>query len=52
MNKYVLDTHTLIWYLEGNSKLGKKAKTIFFYSSIGTHYVQHSQHQPRHVFTH
>lgn len=28
MNKYVLDTHTLIWYLEGNSKLSHKVKTI------------------------
>jgi hypothetical protein len=26
--KYVLDTHTLIWFLEGNLKLGANAKTI------------------------
>jgi len=25
-NKYVLDTHALIWYLEGNPKLGRQAK--------------------------
>ncbi|MFZ4655596.1 MAG: type II toxin-antitoxin system VapC family toxin [Caldilineaceae bacterium] len=27
-NKYVLDTHTLIWYLEGNPRLGQRAKAI------------------------
>lgn len=27
-NKYVLDTHAVVWYLEGNSKLGSAAKTI------------------------
>lgn len=27
-NKYVLDTHAIIWYLEGNPKLGNAAKTI------------------------
>ena len=26
--KYVLDTHALIWFLEGNPRLGKNAKTI------------------------
>ncbi|MTJ10622.1 BrnT family toxin [Anabaena sp. UHCC 0204] len=26
--KYVLDTHALIWFLEGNLKLGANAKTI------------------------
>jgi PIN domain nuclease of toxin-antitoxin system len=26
--KYVLDTHALIWFLEGNLKLGVNAKTI------------------------
>jgi PIN domain nuclease of toxin-antitoxin system len=26
--KYVLDTHALIWFLEGNFKLGANAKTI------------------------
>jgi len=26
-NKYILDTHALVWYLEGNSRLGRKAKT-------------------------
>ena len=25
-NKYILDTHALIWYLEGNPKLGQQAK--------------------------
>jgi PIN domain nuclease of toxin-antitoxin system len=25
-NKYILDTHALIWYLEGNPRLGRKAK--------------------------
>ncbi|MBE7472295.1 MAG: twitching motility protein PilT [Anaerolineae bacterium] len=25
-NKYVLDTHALIWYLEGNRNLGRQAK--------------------------
>ncbi len=25
--KYILDTHALVWYLEGNSRLGRKAKT-------------------------
>jgi PIN domain nuclease of toxin-antitoxin system len=27
-NKYVVDTHALIWYLEGNPKLGNSAKAI------------------------
>ncbi|MDB9307419.1 hypothetical protein PN471_01880 [Aphanizomenon sp. CS-733/32] len=26
--KYVLDTHALIWFLEGNLKLGANAKAI------------------------
>ncbi|MDZ8264169.1 type II toxin-antitoxin system VapC family toxin [Nostoc sp. ChiQUE01b] len=26
--KYVIDTHALIWFLEGNSRLGANAKTI------------------------
>ena len=26
--KYVIDTHALIWFLEGNEKLGHQAKTI------------------------
>lgn len=26
--KYVLDTHALIWFLEGNSRLGQNAKSI------------------------
>ena len=26
--KYVIDTHALIWFLEGNSRLGAKAKAI------------------------
>lgn len=26
--KYVLDTHALVWYLEGNPRLGSKAKAI------------------------
>lgn len=26
--KYVLDTHTLIWYLESNPRLGARAKTL------------------------
>ena len=26
--KYVIDTHALIWFLEGNSRLGASAKTI------------------------
>jgi PIN domain nuclease of toxin-antitoxin system len=25
-NKYILDTHALIWYLEGNPNLGRQAK--------------------------
>lgn len=25
-NKYILDTHALVWYLEGNPKLGRQAK--------------------------
>jgi PIN domain nuclease of toxin-antitoxin system len=27
-NKYVLDTHALVWYLEGNQRLGQQAKTM------------------------
>lgn len=27
-NKYILDTHTLIWYLEGNRNLGQQAKAV------------------------
>ncbi|MFM7885574.1 MAG: hypothetical protein ACKPCM_02520 [Pseudanabaena sp.] len=26
--KYILDTHALIWFLEGNSRLGVTAKEI------------------------
>jgi PIN domain nuclease of toxin-antitoxin system len=26
--KYIVDTHALIWYLEGNPRLGQAAKTI------------------------
>ncbi len=26
--KFVLDTHALVWYLEGNPRLGSKAKAI------------------------
>lgn len=26
--KYILDTHALIWHLEGNKLLGKKAKAV------------------------
>lgn len=26
--KYILDTHTLIWFLQGNDTLSKKAKSI------------------------
>lgn len=25
-NKYILDTHALVWYLEGNPRLGRQAK--------------------------
>ena len=25
-HKYILDTHALVWFLEGNSRLGQKAK--------------------------
>ncbi len=28
MTKYVVDTHALIWFLEGNPKLGNNAQTI------------------------
>ena len=28
MIKYIVDTHALIWFLEGNPKLGDKAKNI------------------------
>ncbi|WP_308256008.1 hypothetical protein [Geminocystis sp. GBBB08] len=28
MTKYVVDIHALIWFIEGNSKLGINAKTI------------------------
>lgn len=27
-NKYILDTHTLVWYLEGNPRLGQQAKAM------------------------
>lgn len=27
-NKYVLDTHPLVWYLESNSRLSKTAKAV------------------------
>jgi PIN domain nuclease of toxin-antitoxin system len=26
--KYVIDTHALIWFLEGNSRLGENAKNV------------------------
>jgi len=28
MRNYILDTHTLIWFCEGNDKLSKKARSI------------------------
>lgn len=28
LNKFILDTHALIWYLEGNPKLGHHAKVV------------------------
>ena len=28
-NKYVVDTHALIWFLEGNPKLGNNARVVF-----------------------
>jgi len=28
MKSYILDTHTLIWFCEGNEKLSKKSKSI------------------------
>jgi len=27
-SKYILDAHTLIWYMEGNPKMGNQAKNI------------------------
>lgn len=27
-HKYLLDTHALIWFVEGNKRLGESAKTI------------------------
>lgn len=27
-NSYVLDTHALVWYIEGNAKLGGQAKAV------------------------
>lgn len=27
-HKYILDTHALVWFLEGNSRLGNQAKII------------------------
>lgn len=27
-DKYILDTHALVWYLEGNPRLGKQAKIV------------------------
>jgi PIN domain nuclease of toxin-antitoxin system len=27
-NKYVIDTHALIWFLEGNQRLGQAAQTV------------------------
>lgn len=27
-HKYILDTHALIWYLEGNSRMGAAAKAV------------------------
>ena len=29
IDKYVIDTHALIWYIEGNEKLGNNAKIVF-----------------------
>jgi PIN domain nuclease of toxin-antitoxin system len=31
--KYIIDTHALIWFLEGNSRLGATAKEILSDSS-------------------
>lgn len=30
--KYVIDTHALIWFLEGNSRLGANAKAVLSHS--------------------
>lgn len=27
-HKYILDTHALIWFLEGNKRLGEQAKAV------------------------
>lgn len=27
-HKYIFDTHALVWFLEGNSRLGQKAKAV------------------------
>jgi PIN domain nuclease of toxin-antitoxin system len=32
-SKYVLDAHTVIWYLEGNARLGANAKVVLDNSS-------------------
>ena len=29
IDKYIVDAHALIWYIEGNPKLGKQAKIAF-----------------------
>ncbi|MGB3640605.1 MAG: hypothetical protein WBA39_23975 [Rivularia sp. (in: cyanobacteria)] len=31
--KYVIDTHALIWFIEGNLRLGGNAKTVLSDSS-------------------
>ncbi len=28
VSKYILDAHTLVWYIEGNPKMGHQAKDI------------------------
>jgi PIN domain nuclease of toxin-antitoxin system len=35
IDKHIIDTHSLIWYVEGNPKLGKDAKAVFDDKNVG-----------------
>jgi len=36
---YVTDTHSLIWFLTNDSRLGKKAKEIFERTDLGKNVI-------------
>lgn len=39
MNRYVADTHALVWHLQANPKLSPHAQTIFLDADKGAHQI-------------